>query len=627
MANLNQKAKKKKASSGTSGLPNWLLSTLVIIVVLAVIGTCVATACVSNGVAMKLSTAVSLNDLKVNGNMMSYFYQSTYMNFMETYSSYASYFGYDTKVDPRLQTFNDTAKSTFRPQDECATWHDYFISETKASVKNLLIYCAEAEKLGITLDKEDKKNIEADIDTLVYNIRISFNEPSLPEATCFAEMYGTGVTRSDIRKAMKLSTLASKAAEQISNTLIEAVTDERIDTTYNENVLDYNLVDYITYSFDVSYDEVISDKYGTDKTAENLTDDEKKAVLELYTSKIAEAHAAAEELKSKTTLDDFRNWIINYEAKNDYDDQFESAMKKITDDQKPKAAEGEADPLVTIKDKTIEAVIKEVTEGKEAVTEDVVMTEVESNKTYTLYGISITSEFAEAAKTLKKNLFDAVVSTKDDAIKKKVNYIAPTSDDNKDEFSEWAFHADRKANDTTNIETGDGANAGTVEVKTERFTAEVSLMLQTSYRDETLSRNVAYMLFTKEEAAKKALEAIEATEELTKEKFLAIADDANNPADAKSDLKDYIVGNMGSEAFDEWLFNAAPNTYSPSIITMSDGSMMLAYYESEGTIPAWKDTVKSNLYNEDYTAYEERMMEEFKIEVVFNDEVIQKRFS
>lgn len=626
MANLNQKAKKKKASSGTSGLPNWLLSTLVIIVVLAVIGTCLATAIASSGLVMRVSTAVSLNNHKVSGNMMSYFYQSTYMNFMETYSAYASYFGYDTSADPRLQAFNDTAKATFQPQDECATWYDYFMSETKVSVKNLLIYCAEADKLGITLSDEDKTEIEASIDTLVINIRASYGE-GLSESTCFANVYGNGVNRSDIRKAMQLSALASKAAEHISDTLIEAITDERIDTTYNENVLDYNLVDYITYSFDVSYDEVISDKYGTDKTAENLTDDEKKVVLELYTSKIAEAHAAAEELKSKTTLDDFRNWIINYEAKNDYDDQFKSAMKNITDEQKPKAAEGEADPLVTIKDKTIEAVIKEVTEGKEAVTEDVVMTEVESNKTYTLYGISITSEFAEAAKTLKKNLFNAVVSAKDDAIKKKVNYIAPTSADDKDEFSEWAFHADRKANDVTSIETGDGANAGTVEVKTERFTAEVSLMLQTSYRDETLSRNVAYMLFTKEEAAKKALEAIETTEELTKEKFLAIADDENNPADAKSDLKDYIVDTMGSEEFDEWLFNATPNTATPSIITMSDGSMMLAYYESEGTIPAWKDTVKSNLYNEDYTAYENRMMEEFKIEVVFNDEVIQKLFS
>jgi hypothetical protein len=459
------------------------------------------------------------------------------------------------------------------------------MGETKSSVKNLLIYCAEADKLGISLNDEDKTEIEASIDSLLINIRSSFGT-TLSEDSCFANVYGDGVTRRDVRKAMELSALASKVAQHISDTLEDAITDERIENTYKDNVLDYNLVDHFTYSFDVSYDEVIEEKYGKDKTAENLTEEEKRVVLELYTTKIAEAHAAAEELKGKTTLDDFRNWVIAYETKTIYDDQFDTAMSKVTDDKKPKAAEGEADPLATIKDKTIEAVIKEVTEGKDTVTEDVVTTDAESGKTYTLYGISVTSEFAEAAKTLKSSLFNAVTTTKERALVKKANYIAPDSKDVKDDFSEWAFNADRKANDTTNIETGDGANSAEVKVDTERFTAEVSFLIKTSYRDETLSRNVAYMLYTKEEAAKKALEAIEATEGLNKDKFLAIAEDENNHADAHTYLEDCIIGRMSSEEFDERLYNAKPGDYTKTAIKMSDNSLMLAYYESEGTIPA-----------------------------------------
>ena len=627
MGNLKiSKTKKNKASSGSSGIPNWLLSTLVILVVLAVIATCVGTAVASSGITMRLSTAVSLDNYKVDGNMMAYFYQTTYMNFMNNYSSYMSYLSFNQNANPKDQEFNPEGSydSAFlQPAEDYETWFDYFMGETKSSVKNLLIYCAEADKLGISLNDEDKTEIEASIDSLLINIRTSFGA-TLSEDSCFANVYGDGVTRRDVRKAMELSALASKVAQHISDTLEDAITDERIENTYKDNVLDYNLVDHFTYSFDVSYDEVIEEKYGKDKTAENLTEEEKAAVLELYTTKIAEAHAAAEELKGKTTLDDFRNWVIAYETKTIYDDQFDTAMSKVTDDQKPKAAEGEADPLATIKDKTIEAVIKEVTEGKDTVTEDVVTTDAESGKTYTLYGISVTSEFAEAAKTLKSSLFDAVTTTKERALVKKANYIAPDSKDVKDDFSEWAFSADRKANDTTNIETGDGANSAEVKVDKERFTAEVSFLIKTSYRDETLSRNVAYMLYTKEEAAKKALEAIEATEGLNKDKFLAIAEDENNHADAHTYLEDCIIGRMSSEEFDEWLYNAKPGDYTKTAIKMSDNSLMLAYYESEGTIPAWKDTVKSSIYNDDYNAYEKRMNEDFAASVVFNNKVLEK---
>ena len=627
MGNLKiSKTKKNKASKGSSGIPNWLLSTLVIIVVLAVLATCIGTAVASSGVTMRLSTAVSLDNYKVDGNMMAYFYQTTYMNFMNNYSSYMTYLSFDQNANPKDQEFNPEGSydSAFlQPAEDYETWFDFFMGETKSSVKNLLIYCAEADKLGITLNDEDKTEIETSIDTLLINIRSSYGE-GLSEATCFANVYGKGVSRRDVRKAMELSALASKAAQQISDDIEGAITDERIEKTYADNILDYNLVDYFTYSLDVSYDDVIEEKYGTDKTAENLTEEEKAVVLELYTKKIAEAHAAAEELKSKTTLDDFRNWVIAYETKISYDDQFETAMKNVTDEQKPKAAEGEADPLATIKDKTIEAVIKEVTEGKDTVTEDVVTTEADSTKTYTLYGISVTAEFAEAAKTLKSSLFDAVTSAKDSALVKKANYIAPDSEGNKDDFSEWAFSADRKANDTTNIETGDGANAAEVKVSTERFTADVNLLIKTSYRDETLSRNVAYMLYTEEDAAKKALEAIEATEGLDKDKFLAIAEDENNHADAHTYLEDCIIGRMSSEEFDEWLYNANPGDYTKTAISMSDNSLMLAYYVSEGTIPAWKDTVKSSIYNEDYTNREKEMNENFATSVVFNDKVINK---
>lgn len=626
MGNLKiSKTKKNKNAKGSSGIPNWLLSTLVILVVLAVLAMCVSTFVASSGVIMRCSTAMSLDDLKVDGNMMSYFYQTTYMEFMNNYSSYLSYLSFDQYTDPKEQKFNPEGSydAAFLGAFE-GTWFDYFMNQTTTSVKNLLIYCAEAEKLGITLDDADNAEIDASIETLLINIRSSYGA-GLSDATCFANVYGNGVSRKDVRKAMALSALASKTAEHIGKEIENSITDDRINSVYDAEKLDFNLVNYASLAFDVYYDDVIAEKYGDEKKAETLTDDEKAEVLALYKEKIEAARASAAELATKTNFDDFRTWVVEYTVKDIYADSFDTAMEKVTSEQKPSEAE-----LATIKEKMIAAVIADIANGKTSATDDVVTSEIAATedaaatKAYTLYDISVKAEFAEAAKTLKTSLFDKTNTAKKNCLNEKVNYIAPDKDGNKDEFSEWAFSADRKANEVKTIEEGDGANATELKVEKENFTVTVNLLTKTSYRDETLSRDLAYMLFTKEDAAKKAIEALSAIEGLDKDKFLNVAKDENNPADASADLKDCVIGTMQSEAFDEWLFAAKANEYTKTPITMSDGSLMVAMYLNEGTTPAWKHTVKSHIYNEDYTAYEERMNEDFASSVVTNEKVVNK---
>ena len=620
MGNLKiSKAKKNKNSRGSSGIPNWLLSTLVILVVLAVIATCAISFINSNGIVMRYSTAMEYGNYKVNGNMMSYFYQTTYMNFVNNYSAYMSYFSFDQNTDPKLQQFNPEGyyDSAFLGEFE-GTWYDYFMSQTVSSVENLLIYCNEADKLGITLDEVDETEIEASLETLLINIRTQYGA-ELQDSKCLALVYGEGINKNDIRKAMKLSSLASKVSQKISDDIEAGITDEKITTTYDENKLDFNLIDAFSYSFDVYYSDVVSEKY-SDKKAEDLDDDEKAVVLALYKEKIATIHKAAEELKTMTTLEEFQNWVIDYTVNDSYDDEFKGATEGLGTDKKPSDAD-----LATIKNKIIEAVIKEVKEGKDTVTDDVVTTEVESEKTYTIYDISISADFAEDIKTVKSKLFTSATSAKTKGLSERTNYIAPDSDGHGDDFSEWAFSSDRKANDTINLETGDGANGAELTASTDlsdSFTAEVSILLKTSYRDETLSRNVAYMLFTDETAAKTAIEAIGAAENLDKDRFLEIANDENNPSDASTFLEDYIIGNMQSDEFDEWLFAAKNGEFTKTAIEMSDGSFMVALYVDEGDIPAWKNTVKVSIYNDEYMEYENNMIK--NASVTINYGVINK---
>ena len=74
------KTKKSRSSKGTSGIPNWLLSTIIIVVVIAVLAICISTAIFSSGILGRWTTAMKLGDIKVTQNMMAYFFRSTYIN-------------------------------------------------------------------------------------------------------------------------------------------------------------------------------------------------------------------------------------------------------------------------------------------------------------------------------------------------------------------------------------------------------------------------------------------------------------------------------------------------------------------------------------------------------------------
>lgn len=634
-----EKKKKNKNTKGSSGIPNWLLSTLVILVVLAVIGTCVGTAVASSGVAMRWSTAMELNNFKVNGNMMSYFYQTTYMNFINNYSSYLNYLSIDKDSSLKDQQFNPEGSYDAAILGEFeGTWHEFFLEQTKNDVTQLLLYCAEAERLKITLDDDDKTEIEASIDALLADFRAFYGELSedSSEDSCFANLYGNGVNRGDVRKAMELSALASKCAEHISKTIEDSITDDRIVSEYNDNKLDYDLVDYYKYSFTVYYSDAISELHGDEKKAEDLTDAEKEAVLALYTEKIAAARKAAEELAAITTLDDFRNYAVKYEITSGYDETFDSKTSDLDASKKPTEEE-----LATIKAKTIESILADLAAGKTEFVDDVVKTDVPAtddtpaSTNYNLHGISIYADFAKDMSEVKSSLFASALKVKDDNLLEKVNYVAPTKDkdgnEEKDEMSEWAFSSDRKVNDVKNFEDGDGANGATVAASDEMFSADVIFMTKTVYRDETLSRDLAYMLFADSETPSAALAAAEAAikelgkiEGLDKDKFLELANDSSNPASASTFLEDCAIGTMQEESFDEWLYNAKVGEYTAEPLKMSDGSYMVGLYVAENTTPKWKYNVKGNIYADDYDAYENKMNEDFASSVVINDKTVKK---
>ena len=125
--------------------------------------------------------------------------------------------------------------------------------------------------------------------------------------------------------------------------------------------------------------------------------------------------------------------MLNHNA----DSYYDTAYGKITvdEDKRPEEAVLEA-----IKKATIEKAVAEAFEGKTEVVDDVVV----DGEKYTLYEQSVTKEFAEAMKTLKKSVFEGLVS---DLGTYKVTK-SPYSSTN--DFSKWAFEAGRTVGEIKN---------------------------------------------------------------------------------------------------------------------------------------------------------------------------------
>ena len=611
------KVSKNNRRAGKSGSPNWVLSTIVAVVIVAVLLSCVATLVSTSGIVMRWSTAMKSEDYKVSGNMMAYFYVNTYTNFAQNYESYMNYFSIGAAngiSDHREITIGGTKEKpnsydTMFLGDFKGTWFDYFMKQTQDSVKSMLIYCEEADKLGITLTDEDKKNIEATIDSKITEFKIynlsGGGGADLSEATCLKALYGEGVKRSDVRKALELSTLASKCSEKIYETIEGAVTEDRINKEYADDQLDYDMIDYFYYRFSVNYEDVAKEVLGENYKEADLKAKEAE-VLAKYKEKIEETKKLAEELEKITVLADFQKYVLNYAADKSYDSLL--ADEKLKSEDLP----AEAD-LKTIKSTMIANVIKDVLDGKTETTEDVKTVKATDAKS-TIYDIEITETFAKAAKDIKKDLFTSVSNTKKSYTVEGGSYAKD------DDFSKWAFEKDRKAGDIKNLTEGDGSK-GDVKVDKKYFRDTVYFVTKAQYRNDAASRDVAYMMFSSSDTAKKAIEALKKVEGLDSEKFLAKATELG--AAASTLFEDYVKGDMQSTTFDNWLYAADTKigTLTQTPLTMSDGSLMVAFYAADGE-PSWKVVVKNTLIEEDYTAREDAMTAAHSGSVEANDWVI-----
>lgn len=588
------------------GMPNWLMTLIAVVITVAVLATVAIGLLSSNGVFGRMSTAMKSDHYRISRNMMSYYYNTQYQNFYSSYSNYMSYFSLDTSKSLKDQTYGVAPEGGYAMETNLlgafeGTWFDYFMTQTKTAATGVLVYCEEANARGLKLTDDETAEIDAAIEALrtnatTYNYTLN---------AYIAALYGEGVKEADVRKAMELSALSAKCQTVLSEEFNDKITDGDIDENYASNKLDYNVIDYSSYTFRVNYDTIATEVLGKDYTQEELNAKESE-VLEKYRAEIAGMKELANHLESLKTPEEFENYILSYVAGDKFDDSYDS--QDIANEDK---LESDSEKLKAIRDALIEKVIAEVLEDKESTESDAV---TEDEKT-TVYGQEVSEAFAKVVENVKKDVFSATKSAKTSYRTEKANYI----DD--DSFYKWAFEDGRAANDTHQVLTGDGSEEGEVTKKDGYFYASVYLIRKPQYMDVEKTRNVAYMLFSSEEEAKAAIEALAASSTVDYDTFAKIAKDKSAVGEAL--VKDYTEGSMKSDAFDKWIYGDTVKIgdYTETPINMSSSYYAVAYYDSEGN-EAWYVKVKAAILNDRLEANYKNM--EATYEIVTKDKTLNK---
>lgn len=193
------------------------------------------------GVPQKVLTAAKVGDEKVSVAKYNYYYMTLYMQ-VQQYSSQidsqygsgygAAYTGYDASKTPMDQEYPDELEGF---EGENPTWADYFRISTLQSLQSYIAYADMARDAGLTLTEDE----QADIDEQIESLRSTAESNDYSLNRWLIRLYGKGVDEDLLREVMEEQQLAANYAQQKSDELTDAVTDEEIETEYNENIADY----------------------------------------------------------------------------------------------------------------------------------------------------------------------------------------------------------------------------------------------------------------------------------------------------------------------------------------------------------------------------------------------------
>ena len=242
--------KKNAKNSWGKKLLTWVVA---IAIVAAVVALTLFNYAVDSGKISRNMIAAETENFSITVPEFEYIYRSVANSYISMFQSYgmSNYINTSASHKTQQSAFGD------------GTWFDYFLSAAKDQVTTMLAGCEAAKAEGIALDDDDYAAIDAEINSM------SETAKSLGTSLkkYISNYFGPSITEQNVRNVFKLQLLSNKYID----THVDAadISEETLNKTYTDNVANYDVVNYLTFTFD--YNDVYLDEK-EQKAAETATD-------------------------------------------------------------------------------------------------------------------------------------------------------------------------------------------------------------------------------------------------------------------------------------------------------------------------------------------------------------------
>lgn len=498
----------------------------------------------SSGIVERGTVYVSSDSFEVTGTMLPYYQNLAYSDaFQRYYVLYYYYYGAD-----------DQTAYNYAAQAMSGQTLDTYFDSAIASAKEIVALCQEATAAGVVLTDEDQKTVK---DTLT-----EFGSLSV---------LGSGVKKSDVKKAIELQVLASKYVETVEEGIKADLDDEALKTFIDENKTDYYTADFLKYELVLK--------------AEDYEDD---ALTYAELEKVADKYVA--DLKGAESEDAFKKLVIAFDIEKSFNATMKNNLGELT---APDAA-----LIASAKAAIVENTFNVLVKG-EPKTQNFT-----DNETY---------------KDLFITLSEGYISTCEDTLNALTGSEA-YNPDSEDEVIKWLSSDDLKV----------GATMSTDDSTEEEYAYSIYYVTREMHIDDAQTKSFAHMLIAVErseetkaeeyaaakEKAEKAYAEYKAGEQ-TLEAFKKLAETYNE--DSNSVYEDTKAEQMVSE-IDSWIFDEARKTGDVEII-QTDYGYHVTYFIGDGNLAYYTGAVN------DYTdsKYSDILAELEEKYVTVNEKAVLKR--
>ncbi len=502
----------------------------------------------SSGVVERGTTVISTDNYKVDATMITYYENQLYSTAFNQYYSY--YYQYFTQGDANAAyTYAQQAMQ----EQTLASYYD----EALDLVKEILILCESAKAEGITLDSKDKEDIDAVVSQYDGVIKQNF---------------GTGVKKSDLRKAVEIQVLASKYYDEFNETTKSAITADEISKYIDENKADFYVADYLVAPLGILAEDYEGDVEGFAAA---------KALVDEY----------ADKMKKSTTAEEFKTLLVEFTVKNGFD---ALVATEIDSDLVPDKA-----TLNTYEQTAIDYIVKSLVKEEAVASKSA----TEGSLEYAMLTIE---------ETLKKSCQEAL----DKAEASQAYVDAATAETAPTEEIKWLIDDARKEGDTNDSKISD---------ETE-YTITVYRIEKPLHIDKTLTKNVGHILIEAAKATATEAQIAEAKAKAetvlaefkagdkTEDSFEEIG--LANTSDSNVFYDNVTEGYMVAE-FNDWLFDEARKVGDTDIV-QTDFGFHVMLYRGEEIISDAK--AKAGIISDKYSDF----LKSNESKVVINEKAAQK---